>query len=342
MFCPGCGSQLPEGAAACGNCGYQFHRGQQTQPAYEQPVQQPTYVPPVQQPAYQQPAYEPPVQQPAYQPQPTYQPPVAPAYESPAAPAYTPEPPAPKRKNGFGKVAGKLVWVTFLITFLLVGLSIYTALNTSLFDLPVVDIAFVVAEDQLEEVFRDEATMELLGDEVEDVEDARDLKKVVKNRFGELEDTYKDVEDDLEHVMDRDEKKTLDTVMDSLGNTVDTMSLLNAHSFVTTVAENAGQLEEMEEAYDVEMDVSDVESLSQLVNIAVILVCMLFVLPLIFTLIAGFCKSKGVTITALVFLVLPQALLCGVLWVVLSLVAFIAQAVLCGIARKASLEEAEA
>lgn len=67
MFCPNCGTNVPEGANACPNCGTFLA----AQPAPEAPVYQ---APPVQEPVYQAPA------QPAYQ-QPVYQ--AAPA----AAPA---------------------------------------------------------------------------------------------------------------------------------------------------------------------------------------------------------------------------------------------------------------
>ena len=65
MFCPKCGTTLPEGAAFCTNCGQQFAAApaQPAQPVYQAP-QQPAYQQP-QQPAYQQPAYQP--QQPVYQ-----------------------------------------------------------------------------------------------------------------------------------------------------------------------------------------------------------------------------------------------------------------------------------
>lgn len=61
----------------------------------------------------------------------------------------------------------------------------------------------------------------------------------------------------------------------------------------------------------------------------------MFALPALFTLLAGFKKSMGLTITALVFMVLTQLMLCGILWVLMSLVVYIFQAVLCKKAKNA-------
>jgi hypothetical protein len=79
------------------------------------------------------------------------------------------------------------------------------------------------------------------------------------------------------------------------------------------------------------------EEIQSVVDLVVIAAIGMFALPLIFTLLGGLLKSKGLTITALVFIILPQLLLCGVLWVALSLVVYIFQAVLCGKAKKAKL-----
>ena len=64
MFCNNCGTQLPDNANVCSNCGTPVNGGAQ-QPQYQQPVQ----------PQYQQPV------------QPQYQQPVQPQYQQPYAAA---------------------------------------------------------------------------------------------------------------------------------------------------------------------------------------------------------------------------------------------------------------
>ena len=81
MFCNNCGTQLPDNANVCSNCGTPVNGGAQ-QPQYQQPVQ-PQYQQPVQ-PQYQQPV-QPQYQQPV---QPQYQQPVQPQYQQPVQPQY--------------------------------------------------------------------------------------------------------------------------------------------------------------------------------------------------------------------------------------------------------------
>lgn len=77
MFCPKCGSQIPEGGHFCTKCGAAISQ----QPPIQQAAPQP---PP---PAQPQPVYQPPPPQ----PQPVYQPP--PAYQQPTPPPVYQQPP---------------------------------------------------------------------------------------------------------------------------------------------------------------------------------------------------------------------------------------------------------
>lgn len=60
MFCPNCGSNVPDGTAYCPNCGAALTSGESTPVAEQQPEnQQPeTQQPDTQQPVYQQPVYQ--------------------------------------------------------------------------------------------------------------------------------------------------------------------------------------------------------------------------------------------------------------------------------------------
>ena len=65
MFCQNCGSQIPDGAQFCGNCGTAVAPPSAAEPIPAEPVNsEPTYIEPAPQPAPQptQPTYQPPVQ----------------------------------------------------------------------------------------------------------------------------------------------------------------------------------------------------------------------------------------------------------------------------------------
>ena len=85
-----------------------------------------------------------------------------------------------------------------------------------------------------------------------------------------------------------------------------------------------------------------IDEFEKYINIITLVVLGLFVLPLIFTLLGGLLKSKGLTITALVLVIIPQLALSGILFVVLSLIIYITQAVFCGKAKKQAAVPQEA
>lgn len=110
------------------------------------------------------------------------------------------------------------------------------------------------------------------------------------------------------------------------------MSLMSIRNFISVMKEILPVLEEYEEITD---GLEVFEEVETIINAVLIAVLGAYLLPLIFTLLGGFLKNMGLTITALVFLVLSQCVLCGFAWVVLSLVVYILQAVLCGKAARA-------
>ena len=74
MFCPNCGTKLPDGAAFCSNCGNKIQAAP-VEPVTEIPTQQPA------EPVYEQPAPEQPAE-PVYE-QPAPEQPAEPVYEQP-------------------------------------------------------------------------------------------------------------------------------------------------------------------------------------------------------------------------------------------------------------------
>ena len=77
------------------------------------------------------------------------------------------------------------------------------------------------------------------------------------------------------------------------------------------------------------------ETFSQAMGVVFGVVCGAFVLPLLFAILGGLKKSAGLTIAALIFTAISQAILSGVLLLILSAVVYIVQIVLCNKYKKA-------
>ena len=306
MFCPNCGTNLPDGTPVCTTCGYQQKKSQQPvqEPVQEPAPQQPAYQEPAQQPAYQpqpaaQPAYQPQYQQPVYQ-QPQYQPPMPPARPIPVSKKEYLKSKAPESVK---KTAG-FVTITMLLTLVLVITSAIVPLFTSVFEIPVVSTAFSLIDDE-------DADPEKLMDELED--DYRELKAEYKY---EKEFMTKSQREDAERAMEMAEKL------------LDSCNVLNLKAAADLVLEESGN-------YDLGMNEEEAEQASMIMTVLMIGMVAFFFLPLLLTLLAGLNKSAGLTVAALIFTAISQFALCGIVFVVISLVLFIAQAVICGKVNKA-------
>lgn len=316
MFCPNCGTNLPDGTPVCTTCGYQQKKSQQPvqepvqepapqQPAYQEPVQQPAYQEPAQQPAYQpqpaaQPAYQPQYQQPVYQ-QPQYQPPMPPARPIPVSKKEYLKSKAPESVK---KTAG-FVTITMLLTLVLVITSAIVPLFTSVFEIPAVSTAFSLIDDE-------DADPEKLMDELED--SYREYKAEYKY---EKEFMTKSQREDAERALEMAEKL------------LDSFNVLNLKAAADLALDVSGDYNFLN------MNEEEAEQASMIMTVLMIGMVAFFFLPLLLTLLAGLNKSAGLTVAALIFTAISQFALCGIVFVVISLVLFIAQAVICGKVNKA-------
>ena len=201
--------------------------------------------------------------------------------------------------------ASKLIPLTFLLTVVLLVISILLPLTTGILDIPVVNMAFTIS-----------------GDSVEDMKDNLD----------NLKDDYKDIEnrfEESEDLLSKKEAKVVKKIMKASKKVVNTPSLLNVNKLIKVVDKTADQLDDGNDIIDTRGLTDGIEDIQSVIGIIIAVVIVMFILPTIFTLLGGFKKSKVLTILALVFMVIPQLLLCGILWVLLSLVVYILQAVLC-------------
>jgi len=293
MTCPNCGATIGNDAKFCNCCGSAVPQ----QPQYQQPqYQQPQYQPPqYQQPQYQQPQYAPPqYQQPQYQ---QYQ-----------QPQYAPQRPVNSiskkdflRSQTSGKVKTQsiIVLVTTIVSILLIIGSALLPLVRPIFRLPSITAIFSLADMDLREI-----TDELQAD-IDELDDDLDYSR----------DNMSDEEIELAELI-------LDTFEDLSGRlTIMDLSRL-AHAMRADYAE---LLEEIMAPEDLEV----IDILVQVPTIVILVTVSAFLLPLLFAILGGVKKSMGLTITALVFSLLPQLIFNGFGVLVLTLAVFITQAVLC-------------
>lgn len=201
--------------------------------------------------------------------------------------------------------ASKLIPLTFLLTVVLLVISIILPFTTSILEIPVVNMAFNIS-----------------GESIDDLKDEMDDLKDEYNRMDDRFDANKDM-------LSKKASKATKQIMKATKKAVNTPSLLNVNKLVSTVEKSAKKLDGEYDIIDLSNLTDGLEEFKSIMGIIIGVVIGMFILPAIFTLLGGFKKSKVCTILALVFMILPQVLLCGFVWVVLSLVIYILQAVLC-------------
>ena len=257
-----------------------------------------------QQAPMQQPAYQAPTQQPVYQApaQPTYQPTYQPAPTAARAPMpVTKKDYLANHADEGTKKNAKMITITFILSMVLILASIIVPMAIPFFEIPVISGILSI--------------------------DGADPDELVED----MEYSLDEIKDDLDYqadYMDDDELEAAEAMVDSMETLVDNFSVMNFKSLVSVVQKEGRDYMDSD-------DMDEIEQIGAIMDIVIGLLVGSFVLPLLFALLGGLNKSTGLTITALVFTVLSQLILCGILYVVLSLAIFIFQAVLCNKVQKA-------
>lgn len=324
MFCPTCGTQWPDDTRFCGTCGANM---QSAEPVYAPPAPEaPVFAPPTQQsdspedatmvvnpapyfeeqpaPAYDQaPVYE---QQPVYTQAPVYeqQPVYTPSYEP--APAYQP-PAAPKAKPQGNKAAiATLVLVAMLASLAVIVLSAILTLTTPINELPLVTFVMDMADEDLDE-------------------DLRELDEL----YDQAKDSYNEQKDS----MSADERELAREALELIEEVSDSLSILNFSKLVDFIQGDYTEFAE-DNGLDLEMDEDEIDEIVQIRTVVMAALLGIHALPLLFALLGGLCKSKGLTVVAIIFSILPILAFSGIIWFIVSQVALITQAVACGKHRK--------
>lgn len=331
MFCPSCGTQVPDSAAFCGSCGHKFgsdaaQAPQQPQAPQQVPQQSEVQAPaenaqPAFQPtASQQAPYEPPVFQPNAAQQAPQQPPVFQASAAQQAPYQPPvfQAPQPSKAEAIITPAEKNArWgclATFLLALALLITSVFVPLNNDLLANDFIKFCIQLVDPK--------ATV-------------RDVRDQVVEGIEEAEESLEAAEEQLTD----SQKEAIEKFLTVSKKLVKNFSILNLREFATT---SLDAYEELENAtnfgYEFNISKSDITMYRDFIDVAIYVVAGLFLIPLLLLLLAGLFRSKGLTITAIIPTVLVQIIFCGVLWVLLTLVIYIAHAVFCSLNKKAKLK----
>ena len=227
---------------------------------------------------------------------------------APAQPQYAPEyVPAPPQFSKFDKNAGKFVYITFFLSLALLVGSVLIPLTGNIFNVPSIKILANIAANEV---------------------DINESKNEINDSIDELEEQYEKFEDELSS----EEQEIAEQIVDAGKNIRSKWSFLSLRNFIS-ITVDAGNKIDVEE-WDLEDDLNELKTFETIINIIMWAIIGAFFFPLLFTLLGGLLKSKVMTLLALIFLVIAQLLLCGVLWVALSLVIYIFQFILCSKAKK--------
>lgn len=289
MICPHCGAAVGNDAKFCNCCGGTMP---QQQPQYQNP----------QQPQHQQ------YQAPQYQAS-QYQQYQAPQYQQYQTPQYQQQyraPAKPMTRKEFlknppqkAKLKSTLTLVTLILSILLIVVSAVLPLVRPIFRFRAIPVVLALADMDMREV------------------------------TDELEGLFEELEVDLEESRDymTDEQiEVVELILDTFDDLTGSLNIMGLSRLANALRTDYASL--LEESMTPE-DMAIVDMVVQIPMIISLVIVSSFLLPLILALLAGLKKSMGLSITALIFTLIPQVIFNGTLFVTLTLAIFITQAVLC-------------
>ena len=197
------------------------------------------------------------------------------------------------------KLKSTLTLVTLILSILLIVVSAVLPIVRPLFRSPTLSLALAMADMDSNEITR------------------------------EIKDMYDELVDDFEYsreYMDEEEEELAEQLLKTAKKLTGSFNMLDLAKLAREIrTDYAVYLED----YFTYEEMQLVEVISMLPVYAMVVTCFSFLLPLILALLAGLKKSMGLSITALIFTLIPQVIFNGTIFVTLTLAIFITQAVLC-------------
>jgi uncharacterized Zn finger protein (UPF0148 family) len=197
----------------------------------------------------------------------------------------------------------KMIVLTMLVSVALIIASIVGMMSTHFLDIPIFGFIFESIDE-----------MDEMEDDLERIAlDAEDLEYCL------------DSEDELS----KSEKKIVKEMCDSAEELADTFSMLNVFGFMADADNVIELMEEYGEGRRAEELSEDMAELMSIMSIFAGVLIAFFVLPILLTVLGGVTKNTVVVVVAMVLTTIVQAAFCGLLWVALTVVVGVFQAVQC-------------
>jgi len=225
----------------------------------------------------------------AQQPEPQYQAPVQPQYQAPMQP----QRPVSKKQyiatmaSEKVKKSQKLAPIIALVCAAILLIGYFVAAGTPLYDLPVVSL--VIPEDE-----RDD-----MKDQMDDMADQEDE---VKDRMEAVEDAYS-----------KKEMKIAEQCVDATLAVAKNPSIGNMQKLANALKKADGT----DLARD--LDIDDMEEFTEIVGLLNGMLIGGLIWVLLFTLLGGLCKSKGLAVAGMIFSVFYTLPMAGVIFTILSI-----------------------
>lgn len=226
----------------------------------------------------------------AQQPEPQYQ---APVYQAPMQP----QRPVSKKQyiatmaSEKVKKSRKLAPIIALVCAAILLVGYFVAMNTAFYDLPIITLAY--PEEERED----------MEDQMDDIADQTDE---AEERLEALEDT-----------LSNKEMKVAEKCLEAGTAAAEKPSIANMQKFVNA----AKKADDM--GFSEEMGMDDVDEVSEVFGIFNGMLIGGLIWVLLFTLLGGLCKSKGLVVAGMIFSVFYTWPMAGIVFTILSIAAHI-------------------